>query len=139
MLQSSFFIPLRPLPIEIIRAERLVVRDVSTNTAMLQWRPVLAGLTGYYEIRFGPVPTGTGGGVGGAGTSPSVSGGQYQRLTRPSDANTIQLTGLRPDTTYSATLTPESNEEVLNSLSVTFTTKPGKFTLHLKLSIINHL
>ncbi|KAM3835971.1 von Willebrand factor A domain-containing protein 1-like, partial [Diretmus argenteus] len=109
----------------IIRAERLRVQDISTNSAMLQWRPVLSGLRGYYEIRFGLVPTGAGGGgVGVSGTSPSTGGTHYQRLTRPADSSTAKLTGLKPDTTYITTLTPESNEQVLNTLSVTFTTKP---------------
>lgn len=117
---------LRNAIIEIIRAERMTVRDVSTNAATLQWRPVLSGLTGYYEIRFGQLPTGgTGaGGTGGAGTSPSTSGSQYQRITQSADSSTTRLTGLKPDTTYTATLTPESNEQAFNTLSVTFTTKP---------------
>ncbi|XP_034552078.1 von Willebrand factor A domain-containing protein 1 [Notolabrus celidotus] len=116
---------LRNAIIEIIRAERIHVRDVSTDTATLQWRPVLTGLTGYYEIRFGPAPTGgTGsGGTAGTGTSPSTGGGQYQRLTQSADSNTARLTGLKPDTTYTATLTPESNEQAFNTLSVSFTTK----------------
>uniref|UniRef100_A0A8C4Z5W0 von Willebrand factor A domain-containing protein 1 n=1 Tax=Gadus morhua TaxID=8049 RepID=A0A8C4Z5W0_GADMO len=122
---------LREAIIEVIRARRLNVHDVSTNSAKLQWRPVLAGLGGYYEIRFGPVPTGGagggtgGGGGGGSGTSPSQGGGEYQRLVRPADISSAVLTGLRPDTTYRATLTPESNEDVLTPISVTFTTKPG--------------
>lgn len=114
-------------PTEIIRAERINVRDVSTNSATLQWRPVLSGLTGYYEVRFGPLPTGgtgTGGG-GGTGTSPSTSGSQYQRLIQSADSSTARLTGLKPDTMYTATLTPESNEQSFNALSVTFRTKPG--------------
>ncbi|XP_041656033.1 von Willebrand factor A domain-containing protein 1 [Cheilinus undulatus] len=117
---------LRNAIIEIIRAERITVRDVSTNTATLQWRPVLSGLNGFYEIRFGQLPTGgTGvGGTGGTGTSPSTSGSQYERLTQPADSSTATLTGLKPDTTYTATLTPESNEQAFNTLSVTFTTKP---------------
>lgn len=117
---------LRDAIIEIIRAERITVRDVSTNSATLQWRPVLSGLTGYYEIRFSSLPTaGTGGsGGGGTGTSPSTSGGHYQRLTKSADSSTARLTGLKPDTTYTATLTPESNEQAFNTLSVTFTTKP---------------
>nr|XP_029520517.1 von Willebrand factor A domain-containing protein 1-like isoform X1 [Oncorhynchus nerka] len=117
---------LRDAIIEILWAERLQVRDVSTDSAVLQWRPVLAGLNGYYDIRFGPAPSGgvVGGGAGGPGTSPSTSGGQYQRLTQPGDSSTARLTGLKPDTTYTATLTPESNLQVLNPLSVTFTTKP---------------
>ncbi|TKS77122.1 von Willebrand factor A domain-containing protein 1 [Collichthys lucidus] len=116
---------LRNAIIEIIRAERINVRDVSTNSATLQWRPVLSGLTGYYEVRFGPLPTGgTGGGGGGTGTSPSTSGGQYQRLIQSADSSTARLTGLKPDTMYTATLTPESNEQSFNALSVTFRTKP---------------
>lgn len=115
---------LRNAIIEIIRAERINVRDVSTNTATLQWRPVLSGLNGYYEIRFGPLPSGGTGGGGGTGTSPSTGGSQYQRITQPADSSTTMLTGLKPDTTYTATLTPESNEQAFNPLSVTFTTKP---------------
>lgn len=115
---------LRNAIIEIIRAERITIRDVSTNTATLQWRPVLSGLTGYYEIRFGPVPSGGTGAGGGTGTSPSTGGSQYQRITQNADASTARLTGLKPDTTYTATLTPESNEQAFNTLSVTFTTKP---------------
>lgn len=121
----SVFLP----PTEIIRAERINVRDVSTNSATLQWRPVLSGLTGHYEIRFAPVPTGGAGGGGGAGTSPSTGGSQYQRLIQGADSSTARLTGLKPDTTYTATLTPESNEQAFNTLSVTFTTKPGWVTV----------
>lgn len=117
---------LRNAIIEIIRAERINVRDISSNSATLQWRPVLSGLTGYYEVRFGQVPTGGagGGGGGGSGTSPSTSGSQYQRLIQSADSSTATLTGLKPDTTYTATLIPESNEQSFNELSVTFTTKP---------------
>ncbi|GAA6223516.1 von Willebrand factor A domain-containing protein 1-like [Lates japonicus] len=114
---------LRDAIIEIIRAERIQVRDVSTNSATLQWRPVLSGLTGHYEIRFGPVLMGGGEG-GGAGTSPSIGGGQYQRLIQSAESSTARLTGLKPDTTYTATLIPESNEQAFNTLSTTFTTKP---------------
>ncbi|XP_035500050.2 von Willebrand factor A domain-containing protein 1 [Scophthalmus maximus] len=114
---------LRDAVIEIIRAERMHVRDVSTNSATLQWRPVLSGLTGYYEIRFAPVLTG-GTGSGGTGTSPSTGGSHYQRITQSADASTARLTGLKADTTYTATLTPESNDQAFNTLSVTFTTNP---------------
>nr|XP_019944975.1 PREDICTED: von Willebrand factor A domain-containing protein 1-like [Paralichthys olivaceus] len=119
---------LRDAIIEIIRAERIHVRDVTTSSATLQWRPVLSGLKGYYEIRFHPVLTsgsgGSAGGGGGTGTSPSTGGGDYQRLTQSADSSTARLTGLKPDTTYTATLTPESNEQAFNTLSVTFTTNP---------------
>ncbi|KAL1021117.1 hypothetical protein UPYG_G00009030 [Umbra pygmaea] len=114
---------LRNAMIEILRADRLQVRDISTDSAVLQWRPVLAGLNGYYEIRFGPVSSTSGGG-GRPGTSPSTSGGQYQRLIESKDSSTARLTGLMPDTTYTATLTPESNLQVLKPISVTFNTKP---------------
>lgn len=122
---TTFFFILPPT--EIIRAERIHVRDVSTNSATLQWRPVLSGLRGHYEIRFGPVPTvGTGGFVGvGPGTSPSTDSGHYQRLTQPADSSSARLTNLKPDTTYIAELIPQSNELDFKKLSVTFTTKPG--------------
>uniref|UniRef100_A0A1A8D478 von Willebrand factor A domain-containing protein 1 n=1 Tax=Nothobranchius kadleci TaxID=1051664 RepID=A0A1A8D478_NOTKA len=116
---------LRDAIIEIIRAERIQVRDITTTAATLQWRPVLSGLKGYYEIQFGQAPTpGAGGGGSGSGTSPSTGGSQYQRLTQPADSNSIRLTDLKPDTTYTAKLTPDSNQVEFNSLFVTFKTKP---------------
>lgn len=117
---------LRNAIIEIIRAERINVRDISSNSATLQWRPVLSSLTGHYEVLFGQVPTGgvgVGGG-GGTGTSPSTGTAPYQKLTQSADSSTVRLTGLMPDTTYNATLIPKSNEQSFNALSVTFTTKP---------------
>ncbi|XP_068190940.1 von Willebrand factor A domain-containing protein 1 [Antennarius striatus] len=117
---------LRDAIIEIIRAERINVHDISSTSATLEWRPVLSGLTGYYEIRFGPTSTGVpgGGGGGGPGTSPSTGGSQYQRLTQSVDSSSARLTSLKPDTTYTATLTPKSTEQSFNTLSVSFTTKP---------------
>lgn len=116
---------LRDAIIEIIRAERITVRDIATDSATLQWRPVLSGLTGYYEIRFSSLSPGEAGGGGGeAGTSPSTSGAHYQRLTESAESSTARLTGLKPDTTYTATLTPESNDQAFNTLSITFATKP---------------
>uniref|UniRef100_H3CZW7 von Willebrand factor A domain-containing protein 1 n=1 Tax=Tetraodon nigroviridis TaxID=99883 RepID=H3CZW7_TETNG len=92
---------LRDAIIELIRAERLNVRDISTNSASLHWRPVLAGMRGYYEVRFAPLPTKV-----------------------PGASSTAKLTGLKPDTTYTVTLIPESNEHTFNALTTTFTTKP---------------
>ncbi|XP_067301714.1 von Willebrand factor A domain-containing protein 1 [Pseudorasbora parva] len=110
--------------IEIIRAERLQVKSVTATSAQLEWRPVLAGTgPGYYDIQFGPIRTGQTGGGGGQGTSPGTGLGPFQRITRPGDASTAQLTGLRPDTTYTVTLTPKANLEFLNSLQTTFTTQ----------------
>ncbi|KAL4648356.1 von Willebrand factor A domain-containing protein 1-like [Arapaima gigas] len=118
---------LRDAIIEIIRAERLQVRDVTASTAVLHWRPVLSANTGFYNIRFGPVPSGVGeGGTtgGGSGTSPSISGAEYLQLKRPGDAKHAELSGLRPATTYRATLIPESNAVFIKPLTVTFTTQP---------------
>lgn len=125
--RASIFIP---RPTEIIRAERLNVRDVSTNSASLHWRPVLTGLRGHYEVRFAPLPTKvpSGGGGGDTGTSPSTGGSQYQRLVESAASSTVRLTGLKPDTTYTVTLIPESNEHTFNALTTTFTTKPGWIT-----------
>lgn len=129
----SNFIHLFPASTEIIRAERINIRDVSTNSATLHWRPVLSGLGGYYEIHFGPLPTGGGGDGGdGTGTSPSTSSRPFQRLTPSADSSTARLTGLKPDTTYTTTLTPKYNEQVFNKLSVTFKTKPGWVTSYLQ-------
>lgn len=108
--------------IEIIRAERIQVRDVSTSSATLQWRPVLSGLTGHYEILFKELRRG----VGGVETSrPDVftGGPPYQRLTQTADSSTARLTGLKPDTNYIAILRPESNEQAFNELHVTFRTR----------------
>ncbi|XP_068603461.1 von Willebrand factor A domain-containing protein 1 [Brachionichthys hirsutus] len=116
----------RDAVIEIIRAERINVHDISSTSATLGWRPVLSGLAGYYEVRFGPTSTGAagGGGGGGSGTSPSTGGSQYQRLTQSADSSSARLTSLKPDTTYAATLTPKSTEQSFNTLSVSFKTKP---------------
>ncbi|KAJ8258831.1 hypothetical protein COCON_G00178430 [Conger conger] len=114
---------LRNAIIELIRAKRLQVRDVTSSSAVLQWRPVLSEGTGFYTVQFGPFGT-EGGGEGGQGTSTSTSGGQFSRLIRPGDSTWAELTNLRQDTMYMATLVPESNLEVLKPLSVTFTTLP---------------
>ncbi|XP_077585195.1 von Willebrand factor A domain-containing protein 1 [Stigmatopora nigra] len=114
---------LREAIIEIIRAERINVRNVSSNAATLHWRPVLSGLEGYYQIRYGPLTPSGGTGSSGSGTSPSTGGHHYQRLVQSSDSDSFRLTGLKPDTDYTATLTPESNQQAFNTLSVTFRTQ----------------
>uniref|UniRef100_A0A8B9LQE0 von Willebrand factor A domain-containing protein 1 n=1 Tax=Astyanax mexicanus TaxID=7994 RepID=A0A8B9LQE0_ASTMX len=117
--------------IEIIRAERLQVRDVTTTTAELHWRPVLAG-TGYYDIRFGPVRTEIGGPDGGPGTKPSTEPGRFQRIIRPGNSTSTKLNNLRPDTTYIVSLSPESNLEFFNKLNATFTTRPVETIVELR-------
>lgn len=72
-----------------------------------------------------------GGPGGGTGTSPSIGGSQYHRLNIASGSSDTKLTKLKPDTTYTATVTPESNEQAFNPLSVTFRTKPGWVISHI--------
>uniref|UniRef100_A0A3B1J9S1 von Willebrand factor A domain containing 1 n=1 Tax=Astyanax mexicanus TaxID=7994 RepID=A0A3B1J9S1_ASTMX len=80
---------LREAIIDLIRAERLQVRDISTHSAVLQWRPVLIGGFGYYELRYG-------------------SGVEERRMALPADKSWTELTGLQPDTQYTAWLTPHT-------------------------------
>ncbi|XP_026776441.1 von Willebrand factor A domain-containing protein 1 isoform X2 [Pangasianodon hypophthalmus] len=115
---------LRNAIIEIIRAKRLQVQDITSTSAELHWRPVLAG-TGYYDIRFGPVHSGhTEGSTAGSGTDQSIAVRHYQRITRPGDSSSARLSNLYPDTTYNVTLIPQSNLDVFNTLHAIFTTQP---------------
>ncbi|KAJ8360713.1 hypothetical protein SKAU_G00172380 [Synaphobranchus kaupii] len=114
---------LRDAIIELIRAERLQVRDMTSSSAVLQWRPILSGGTGFYDIRFGPIGKGGEGGHG-TSTSTSTSSGPFRRLIRPGDSTWAELTDLQEDTMYMATLVPESNVDFLKPLTVTFTTLP---------------
>ncbi|XP_062401430.1 von Willebrand factor A domain-containing protein 1-like [Sardina pilchardus] len=115
---------LRDAIIEIIRADRLQVRDITSRSAVLQWRPVLTAHTGTYELTYGPSADGApaGGRVGGPGTSTTSNRGSYVRQILPGDHSTWQLKQLRPGTTYTASLRPESNQQLLKALSVSFTT-----------------
>ncbi|XP_048840010.1 von Willebrand factor A domain-containing protein 1 [Brienomyrus brachyistius] len=118
---------LRDAIIEIIRAQRLHVRDVTTSSASLHWRPVLSGGTGFYNIQVDPVipgevGEGDGGRDGELGTSSSTGGPQHQRLTRPADANQAELRHLLPGATYKVTLTTQPNVAAMEPLTATFTT-----------------
>lgn len=99
---------LRDAIIKIIRAERLRVTHLTSHSAMLQWRPVLTADSGYYHLWYNAVE-GTGSGT--------------TRLLR-GDSSTVELTNLQPQTTYTASLRPESNQRLFNTLSVHFTTLP---------------
>ncbi|XP_014022319.1 von Willebrand factor A domain-containing protein 1-like [Salmo salar] len=115
---------LREAIIELIRVDRLRVVQVSSHSAVLQWRPVLGSNTDFYSFfRYSSVLPGGGEGQPNGGAS---SGGQYHRRTLPRDASWVELRGLQPDTIYTASLTPnsQSNHDYLNTLSVTFTTLP---------------
>ncbi|XP_053499666.1 von Willebrand factor A domain-containing protein 1 [Ictalurus furcatus] len=115
---------LRNAIIEIIRAKRLQVQDITSTSAELHWRPVLAG-TGYYDIRFGPVHSGhTETSMKENGTDQSTAVSPYQRITRPGNSSSTRLSNLRPDTTYNVSLIPRSNLEAFNTLHTTFTTQP---------------
>ncbi|KAG9260719.1 von Willebrand factor A domain-containing protein 1 [Astyanax mexicanus] len=96
---------LREAIIDLIRAERLQVRDVSTHSAVLQWRPVLIGGFGYYELRYG-------------------SGVEERRMALPADKSWTELTGLQPDTHYTAWLTPHTPAGHKHTLSTSFRTLP---------------
>ncbi|MED6244691.1 hypothetical protein ATANTOWER_021242 [Ataeniobius toweri] len=101
---------LREAIIKIIRAERLIVIHLTSNSAVLQWRPVLATDSGYYELRYKavgePQPENT--------------------MVLSSTSSQAELTKLQPDTTYTASFRPESNQRLFSTLTVKFTTLPGR-------------
>ncbi|KAI3370099.1 hypothetical protein L3Q82_024888, partial [Scortum barcoo] len=99
---------LREAIIKIIRAERLRVVHLTSHSAVLQWRPILSTGSGYYELQYNLVQK----------TDPVT------RRTLPGDSSWAELTNLQPDTTYTASLHPESNQRLFNTLSVNFTTLP---------------
>ncbi|XP_033482059.1 von Willebrand factor A domain-containing protein 1-like isoform X1 [Epinephelus lanceolatus] len=99
---------LREAIIKIIRAERLRVVHLTSHSAVLQWRPVLTKDSGYYELSY---------------NSMQETDTKTRRVL-PGDSSWVELTNLQPDTTYTATLHPESNQRLFNTLSVNFTTLP---------------
>lgn len=99
---------LRKAIIKIIRTERLRVVHLTSHSAVLQWRPVLKAGSGYYELRYNSVRK----------TDPET------RRVLSADSSWVKLTNLHPDTTYTASLRPESNQRLFNTLSVEFTTLP---------------
>lgn len=111
---------------EIIRAKRLLVQDITSTSAELHWRPVLAG-TGYYDIRFGPVYSGHAERyTPDSRTDQSKFTTHYKRITRPGNTSSARLSNLRPSTTYNVTLIPQSNLNIFNTLHTTFITQPGE-------------
>lgn len=84
--------------------------DLTSHSAVLQWRPVLKADSGYYEISYNSL------GKAGPETKRTLSG----------NSSWVELTNLQPDTTYTAALHPESNQRLFNTLSVNFTTLPGE-------------
>lgn len=98
------------LSTEIIQVERLRVVHVTSHSAVLQWRPLLRDTGSYYELRYKPAWT----------PDPET------RRILPGDSSWVELSDLRPDTTYTASLHPESNQGLLKPLSVNFTTLSGE-------------
>ncbi|XP_036956396.1 von Willebrand factor A domain-containing protein 1-like isoform X2 [Acanthopagrus latus] len=99
---------LRDAIIEIIRAERLRVVHLTSHSAVLQWRPVLGAGSSYYELQYHSVKK----------LDPET------RRILPGDSSWVELTNLHPDTSYTAYLHPQSNQQLFNTLSVDFTTLP---------------
>lgn len=83
---------------------------LTSNSAVLQWRPVLGTDSSYYELWYKPVLK----------AHPEI------RRTLPFDSTSVELTNLQPDTTYTVSLHPESNQMLFNTLTVNFTTLPGE-------------
>lgn len=99
---------LREAIIKIIRAERLRVVHLTSHSVVLQWRPVLSADSGYYELWYNSMRK----------PNPDI------RRTLSGDVSRAELTNLQPETTYTASLRPESNQGLFNTLSVNFTTLP---------------
>uniref|UniRef100_A0A3B4YH61 von Willebrand factor A domain-containing protein 1 n=1 Tax=Seriola lalandi dorsalis TaxID=1841481 RepID=A0A3B4YH61_SERLL len=89
---------LREAIIKIIRAERLSVVHLTSHSAVLQWRPILRADSGYYELWYNSILK----------TEPE------SRRTLSGDSSWVELTNLQPDTTYTASLRPESNHRLVH-------------------------
>ncbi|XP_062842834.1 von Willebrand factor A domain-containing protein 1-like isoform X2 [Trichomycterus rosablanca] len=100
---------LRDAIIELIRADRLLVQDVTSHSAVLQWRPVLSGEARYYELQYGETER---------------NFRTDQTLTLPSDHSWTQLTDLQPDTPYRARLTTHTPSGPSRTHSTSFRTLP---------------
>lgn len=104
----DFYFFLFIICVEIICAEQLSVVHLTSHSAVLQWHPVLSSDGGYYELRYKAVGEG----------HPEKS------RVFPSTSSQAELTRLQPDTMYTASLRPESNQILFRTLSVKFTTLP---------------
>lgn len=95
------------LPLEIIHADQLRVVNLTPHSAVLQWRPLPSGSSGHYELQYN-------------------SAWKKTRQFLPGDSSWVALTNLEPDTTYTASLRPESNQWLFDTLFVNFTTFSGE-------------
>ncbi|XP_066527056.1 von Willebrand factor A domain-containing protein 1-like isoform X2 [Hoplias malabaricus] len=94
---------LRDAIIELIRADRLKVRDITTHSAVLQWRPILIGRPGHYELHY-------------------ASDTEEQRLELDAEKSWIEISNLQPDTLYTASLTIHSPQQQERTLYTSFNT-----------------
>ncbi|XP_067271243.1 von Willebrand factor A domain-containing protein 1-like [Pseudorasbora parva] len=104
---------LREAIIELIRAERLQVRELGSTCAVLHWRPFLSADLGAFSLHYE--------------LDPSAGFGSGSKLTLPGTSSWARLSGLRPDRTYTAWLVPENSAPYRRPLSVSFRTLPARF------------
>lgn len=97
---------------ELICTKCLHVRDVTSQSAMLHWQPILIHGLGQYELQYGE-------------TGRSIE--TYRKLTLSPDHIWIELTDLQPETHYSVRLTAHTPYSTHSrTLSASFTTLPGE-------------
>ncbi|XP_060766477.1 von Willebrand factor A domain-containing protein 1-like isoform X2 [Neoarius graeffei] len=95
---------------ELICTKCLHVRDVTSQSAMLHWQPILIRGLGHYELQYGE-------------TGRSIE--TYRKLTLSPDHIWIELTDLQPETHYSVRLTAHTPYSTHSrTLSASFTTLP---------------
>ncbi|KAF5889651.1 von Willebrand factor A domain-containing protein 1, partial [Clarias magur] len=95
---------------ELICTECLDVRDVTSHSAVLYWRPILIGGQGQYELQYG---------------ESEWDLDTYNKLTLSPDHTWIELSDLQPDTHYSVRLTAHTPDSTRSrELSTDFTTLP---------------
>ncbi|CAM4662854.1 unnamed protein product [Leuciscus chuanchicus] len=102
---------LREAIIELLRAECLQVCVLGSSSVVLQWRPVFSSDLGTFGLHYKPDP----------------SDGTHTTLTLPGDSSWAELTGLWPDTPYTAWLVPDHSIPSRRNLSVSFRTLPERF------------
>ncbi|XP_076857686.1 von Willebrand factor A domain-containing protein 1-like [Brachyhypopomus gauderio] len=110
---------LREAIIELIRAEHLQVRDVTSHSAILQWRPLLIGGLGRYELRYGPDMLASG---------PGMEQGRIRTLSLPGEHTWAQLPDLQPNTAYRTWLIPHTEQGAITGLTANFRTLPDVLT-----------
>uniref|UniRef100_A0A4W4HD71 von Willebrand factor A domain-containing protein 1 n=1 Tax=Electrophorus electricus TaxID=8005 RepID=A0A4W4HD71_ELEEL len=101
---------------ELLCAERLHVQDITSHSAMLQWRPLLIGGLGHYELQYGPEML--------ASSQYSTEQGRNRTLILLGEQSWAELRDLQPDTPYRAWLIPHTQQGITRSLTNSFRTLP---------------